>query len=160
MKRFFIAILLMTLGATSTLGAEATLEKISKEGVPIEIDSDSMELRSRDNLVIFTGSVSAVRGDMTIQSDRLEVYTAAEGEDIDKIIALGKVRVKRGTTLASGEKGVFLLSEETVTLTGDPKIWDGRNAVAGKVIKFFLAEERYVIEEGVHGQFYPKKEKE
>ena len=52
MKRFLIAILLITLGATSTLGAEATLEKISKDGVPIEIDSDSMELRGRDNLVI------------------------------------------------------------------------------------------------------------
>ena len=139
----FLAALSASLPASA---AEGTLLKMQGTDRPVEIDSESMELRNQERTVVFLGSVSARREDMTLQADRVEVKIAEKGENVERIRALGNVRVRKKDLLASGKEGVYSVADDTVVLTGDPKVWRGRDAVAGEKIRIFLADERVEVE--------------
>lgn len=125
--------------------AEATLPDVAGRGEPIDVKSEATEFRGKENLVIFTGSVVARRGNMTITSDRLEVYLKDAKNEIREIRASGNVNVRREDVLATGTLAVYLLSDDTVTLTGSPKIWRGSDAVEGEMVIMHLKEERMEI---------------
>ncbi len=113
---------------------------------PIDVESDSMELKSKDNLVIFSGSVTAKRGDMTVQSEALTIYLMEKSQDIERIEAEKKVGIRRGDMIATGDKAVFDLNADTVTLTGSPKIWRASGAVEGEKIVMHITEERVEVD--------------
>ena len=72
------------------------------EGEPrINITSDQMEYLSDKDLVIFTGNALAVREDMTLSADKMEVTLAGENSDggddgsVSRIVATGNVHVRQ-----------------------------------------------------------------
>lgn len=130
----------------ATFAAEATLPAIAGgANEPIDVKSEATEFRGKENLVVFTGSVVARRGNMTINSDRLEVYLKDSKNEIREIRAIGSVNVRREDVLATGTQAVYLPTEDTVTLTGTPKIWRGSDAVEGETVIMHLKEERMEI---------------
>jgi lipopolysaccharide export system protein LptA len=140
-----ITVFFLLSGALS-LAAESGVLKMRGDSKPIEIDSESMELRNQERTVIFIGSVVARRDDLTLQADRVEVKMAEKGQDVETIHAIGNVRVRKGDLLASGRDGLYRVAEDSVLLSGEPKIWRGRDAVTGDTVKVFLTEERVEVE--------------
>ena len=140
-----LAALLVCLEPLTARAADAFLQW-DAAGEPIEVDSESMELLGKDGKVIFTGEVMVVRGDLTLHSDRLEVTVDEEGKRLRLVEATGNVRMRKGEMVASGQKGTYDIDEGVVTLTGEPKVWQGRNVVGGETIELYLADERVVVD--------------
>lgn len=131
---------------------------LDKPNVPITIRSEKMTLKNLENKIIFEGNVLITREDMTINADRAEVLLSEskgqsssvlegsnDGRGVRRITTSGNVRIVRGTQRAKAEKGVYERGKEVFILTGNPEVWDNDFHVKGKVITFYIDEERTVV---------------
>lgn len=120
---------------------------------PIEITSDSLEVRQAEELAIFTGDVVAGQGTLRLTSDVLYVYydedpEPAEGEDaaaaaeaaededdgtgaIRNMRAEGNVFLSNGTETAQGEWGEYDVETGMMLMGGDVVLTQGGNAISG-----------------------------
>ena len=118
--------------------------------IPITIKSDRMEVLEDRNLVIFTGHVEARRKDLVIYADRLIVYyQKVNGKrEINKLVAVGHVKINKGQWVATSGKAVYFKREEKIVLEDNPQIWQDENTVRGDRIILYLNENRSVAESG------------
>jgi lipopolysaccharide export system protein LptA len=110
----------------------------------------------KDQKVVLTGNVEAVRDDINIKSQKIELFyeNLAGNNDPGKgrvnileIIATEKVMLRRPDGgMATAEKAVYNQKDETVVLTGNPAVKWGKNSGEGSKITLFLKEERFVAE--------------
>jgi len=148
MRRAAIAIVLILLASMAfAQPAERSATPWRAAGEPIEIDAKSMELRGAERLVLFEGSVVAVRGDLTLFADKVELRTSTSGQQIETIEAAGNVRIRKGDMVASGEVAHYDVTASVITLTGKPTVWRGRDAVEGSRIVFHIEDERVQVED-------------
>ncbi len=120
--------------------------------LPINIESDLMEAMDKSGIVVFTGHVKATRGDLTIHSDKLDVFYEKRkqgGETkkaVKKIVATGHVRIIQGERVGTGEQAIYDKPAEKITITGAAQVLEGPNRVSGERIIFFINEDRSVVE--------------
>ncbi|SDM01940.1 lipopolysaccharide export system protein LptA [Geoalkalibacter ferrihydriticus] len=129
--------------------------------MPIEITSERMEVLSAPRRVVFSGEVVARQADVVMYADQMKVFFR-EGEDtVSRILAESRVRIVQGERTATGEAGVFFRDEGIVVLTGDPRVYQGKDFVEGDEITVYLEEERSVVKsrEGVPARaiFHPRE---
>jgi outer membrane protein assembly factor BamD len=128
---------------------------------PMDITSDQVETYTKENRVIFKGSVIARQRDIAIYADSIEAIMVNEGKGIERVIASGNVRVQQGPRVANCQKAVFHNPEQKVLLTGDPKVWEGENMVSGEEIVFDIAQNRVEVKGGLNrrgkAKVYPDK---
>lgn len=151
--------------------------------LPVDVTANNMEYSADKNTVVFHGNVEAVRGDFKMWSEKLTLVlkdkksddkkqdtkknasrSAEAAGDLDRVIAEHKVRFQNGTQNGSAEKATFFAQKNILVLEGDPVLNDGSNSIRGNVIRYFLNENRSVIEgspkKRVHAVFSnDKKEK-
>lgn len=133
---------------------------------PISITSNKMTIKSLEDKIIFEGDVSIKKGDLTIESDRAEVFLAerspggspkppssvlmnpsTKGErEVSRIETTGNVDIRQGEKHAKAQKGIYDQKKETITLTGEAEAWEKDYRVKGKVITLFIAENRSQVE--------------
>ncbi|MFQ5729386.1 MAG: LptA/OstA family protein [Waddliaceae bacterium] len=162
-KRWLIKICLVVIAilpliwGTRLFSAEGPLSQ--KSGGPVSITSEKMVLQNLKDKIIFEGSVEIQNEDLVIESDHAEVFmkrseqtfSLLPGENaeqqVSKIVASGNVRIKNGDQRAKAKKGVYDRVKEVIVLTGDPEVWEDGYHVKGKVITFFITEERTLVAE-------------
>ena len=150
--------------------------------LPVDVTADNMEYSSDKKTVVFHGSVEAVRGEFKMWSDKLTLILKGKdsGEekndkkgsskaadaagDLDRVIAENNVRFQNGTQKGTAEKATFFAQKNILVLEGDPVLQDGENSIRGSVIRYFMNENRSVVEgsskKRVHAVFSnEKKEK-
>ncbi len=156
---FLILYLLLCLLESSTdlRAAENQLEEPEK--VPISITSEQMTFKNLEHKIIFEGKVFIHRGEIKMNADKAEVFLTQsddsvslkkkpeQGREVTKIIATGNVRIIRGLQKAKAEKGIYKRGEDVFILTGNPEVWDEDVHVTGKMITFFVQEERTLVAE-------------
>jgi lipopolysaccharide export system protein LptA len=139
---------------------------------PIHITSDNMEADNKRKTVVFIGRVKAIQGDMTLYCDRLIIFyieaktpakpaagapdkpagggglfdTGGSGRQIKHITALGHVKLVQKNKVAMGRRADFFRRENRVVLSGEAKVWDGRNTLTGQRITVYLDEDRSIVE--------------
>jgi lipopolysaccharide export system protein LptA len=119
------------LAVLATLSSGAHAQTKEKNGFalsnnkPIQIESDSLQLREQEKKAFFDGNVKVVQGAMTLTANHMIVYykgqgnsLAAGGGDIDRIEVDGNVQVVSGTQSARGDKGNFDMRSEVLKLSG------------------------------------------
>ncbi|WP_429885008.1 lipopolysaccharide transport periplasmic protein LptA [Geoalkalibacter halelectricus] len=148
----FVLVFVLALAAV----ADAAQER------PIEVTSERMEMLSAPRRVLFSGEVVARQDDVVIYADRMQVFFR-EGEDsVARILAEGRVRIVQGERTAIGDSGVFHRDQSIVVLTGNPRVYQGKDFVEGEEITVYLEEERSVVtsREGVPARaiFHPREE--
>jgi lipopolysaccharide export system protein LptA len=132
-----------------------------------------MEYLSEESVVIFTGNALAVREEMTLSADRMEVTLADEkgGEDegsVSLIVATGSVNVRQVVPptgddkapkerFATGERGEYDGAARTVTLTGSPRLWEGKNIITGEKMIFHIDDHRFVVQGKVGLSIFPER---
>ncbi len=126
---------------------------------PLQVDADTLEVRGEDALVVFEGNVRARQGDLELEADRVEVTLEPGTRAIREVRARGNVRIRRGEVLATGERAAYDAARGVVVLEGNPKVWRGRDVVAGQRITLYLAENRSVVE-GARAVLYPEPDRE
>ena len=67
-------------------------------------------------------------------------------QKIDRIVALGQVRLVQEDRVASGQEGVYYQDRDEVVLTGNPQLWRAENTLKGERIIFNLKTNRVVVE--------------
>ncbi|MFC0244924.1 LptA/OstA family protein [Falsochrobactrum ovis] len=121
--------------------------KLSDSKDPIKIDADKLEMRDKEGMAIFTGNVSVAQGDALLKSGKMIVYynnDAETGEGgasgaaglssagIDRLEVSGKVYLKSGTQIATGDTGTFDGKTQVMVLQGSKVVLtDGDNVATG-----------------------------
>jgi lipopolysaccharide export system protein LptA len=124
--------------------------------LPIYIESDLMEAMDQSGIVVFTGHVKATKGDLTIYSEKLEVFyeKKIQGKKqeektkkaVKKIVATSHVRIIQGERVGTGKQAIYDKPAEKITITGAAQVSEGPNRVSGERIIFFINEDRSVVE--------------
>lgn len=127
--------------ATAPSAAQSTLaESLSgfsgNSQAPINIESDSLEVRDKDQIAIFTGNVRVVQGDVTLKTKVLKVnyegkVGAAGQQQISKLEADGKVLVTTQDRSMTGEHATFDMKTQIITMDGDVVLSQGKNVLKG-----------------------------
>lgn len=179
MKKYLLALLAALLLSSPAWAAPLPG---GDSNLPVDVTADNMEYSSDKKTVVFHGSVEAVRGEFKMWSDKLTLVLKGKdsGEekkdkkgsskaadaagDLDRVIAENNVRFQNGTQKGTAEKATFFAQKNILVLEGDPVLQDGENSIRGSVIRYFMNENRSVVEgsskKRVHAVFSnEKKEK-
>ena len=179
-----IAVVVLTAVLTAGPAAAADQEGAGgtrPEPAPVRISADEAEYFNTTGLVVFTGKVVAVQGDATLTAERMEVaFTQQEQqEQVDAGLA-GATAGRRIATItatrsvsfrqvdpetkkeryATGEKAVYDEASRTVTMTGNPRLWEGKNVIVGDEMIFQLEDKRVRVKGKVNLTVYPDELKE
>jgi lipopolysaccharide export system protein LptA len=172
MKTYFFAVLLQLCCLSAAFAAPLP---VANDNVPVDVTADTMVYNADKNTVVFEGKVEALRGDFKMWSDILTLYlkstkssddkkispASMEGSNLDKIIAEKNVRFQNGTQTGSSQKATYFSDKSILVLEGDPVLHDGDNSVKGNVIRYFINENRSVVEgspkQRVHAVFSNEK---
>jgi lipopolysaccharide export system protein LptA len=92
--------------------------------------------------------VVARQGDLTLYADRLVITNSADGHDLTRIEAFGNVRILQGTRQASGAHAVYEPKEARILLDGSPRVTQEGDVVTGKLITYYVNEQRSVVTGG------------
>ena len=107
-----------------------------KEKIVITCDGP-LDVDYEKNIAIFNNNVKVEKSDLTIYSDKMQVYftpkqqnnTLVQGEagaglasSLNKIVALGNVRIIRGENTSYSQQAIYTAVDKKITLTGKPQI--------------------------------------
>lgn len=136
-----------------TLTGSAVLAAPAKDDV--KVTSEKMTYSADGQTVVFIKNVVVKHPQADIWANKVTVYlqddkTAPKSDvegmnpgKIEKIVAQGNVRIKmekdrRGTC----DTATYTLNDELLVMTGSPKLSEGKNTIAGNIIKFWVKENR------------------
>ena len=123
-----------------------------EQGDAINITSDRMEAEKLKQLIVFKGNVAAKQKDMTINSDELHIHYDESGKEIEKVIAIGNVRVSQGDKTATAKRAEYYKREEKVVLTGNARLNEASNFVEGERITVYVKDGRSIVEGSKKGR--------
>ena len=171
---FLISLSFLAMNPADTFSAKSkdALKK-EQEKSPIEIQSDKLRSENEGKKFIFSGNVFSVWGDLEIKSDILEVYSNPKSktgrkktaedisqadQDLDKIIAIGNVRIKKGDRRAKGDRAYYDNKKQIIIITGEPNAtaWEGENIIKGKKMIFVMEKDLFKVEGRVNVVISPK----
>lgn len=116
---------------------------------PVQIEAATLEVRDKDKVATFSGNVHVIQGDTDLRSKTLVVFyeddsAGAKGgvkaaqpgpggsSQIKRLEANGNVLVTQKDQTATGDKGVFDMRTNTITLMGNVVISQGQNVLRGE----------------------------
>ena len=154
-----LILVLIFLSSTSLLFAETKLPT-SRNSEPIKIKSDQLLTDNNLNVATFTGNVVARQGDLTIYSDKMVINYSDDEGGISSSEVFGNVRIIQGERRGQADHGVYDAKRATITLDGNPKVFQNSDTISGKVITYYLDQDRSEVTSGsgsrVEAVIHPK----
>jgi lipopolysaccharide export system protein LptA len=163
-------------------GTPNAMQGFSKnKGQPVHIEAERLEVHDKDKTATFTGKVVVTQGDTTMRCKTLTVYyvgppakdagpkpsatvNASGDQKIKKLDATGDVVVNQNDQVATGEKAVFDMDTNIVTMTGGAGgvvLTQGQNVLRGSRLVVDMTTGYSRVESGtsnngrVQGLFVP-----
>jgi lipopolysaccharide export system protein LptA len=117
---------------------------------PVQIEAATLEVRDKDKVATFSGNVHVIQGDTDLRSKTLVVFYEEDSpgakaggikaaqpgpggsSQIKRLEANGSVIVTQKDQTATGDKGVFDMRTNTITLMGNVVISQGQNVLRGE----------------------------
>ena len=119
-----------------------------RSNLPITVKSNEMTADNKGKTAIFTGKVVAKQGDMTIFSDRLLVNYADKSGEVEKVEAQGNVRIVQLNRSGFADQAVYDSRNGRIVLTGAPRVVQGGDSISGKVITYYLDDDKSDVSSG------------
>lgn len=148
----------LSLGLVMAAPAHA---QISSDGGPIYINSERTESLERERKVLLVGNVDIRQGTARLRADTVTIlFTGEQGEgpaasgvassfgQIDRILADGNVYYVTPELKAKGDRGVYELATDTITMTGNVALMRERDVAEGQVLRMEIANRRTTLEGG------------
>ncbi len=146
MKRIIHASFFALLMLSSAQAAEVA--KGDRKNQPIQIKSNALTTDSDKRTAVFSGKVSARQDDVVIYCDRLVVTYNKEEKQVDKVEAFGNVRIIQENRHGEAEHAVYENRAGKIILDGNPKVVQGDDTITGKVITYFVDEQKSTVTSG------------
>jgi lipopolysaccharide export system protein LptA len=129
--------------------APAAAPATSGKNGPVTVDADSLESMQKEGLSVFKGSVVARQNNSVQYADRMEVYTDAKTDRIERVVSIGNVRIiTRDCRMGTALRSEYYDGEQRVVLIGNARVWRDADVVTGERITMYLAEDRSLVEGG------------
>ena len=155
-------------------GPPNALQGFSKnKDEPVHIEAAKLEVRDKDKVATFSGDVRVKQGDTGMRCNSLVVFyednndkpagkaqgqsmqAAAPGpggqQKIKRLEARGGVVVTQKDQTATGDLGIFDMKSNTVTLTGNVMMTQGKNILRGDRLIVDLTSGISRVESGKNG---------
>ena len=144
-------------GPTPTAAPTRKKPKADAEGRdPIEIQADTLDAQtvSGGRRLTFTGHVSAVQGDITLECDGLEAFYPSGASEPDQLVAKGNIRVTQRDRTAICAEAIFYREEEKLVCTGNPaELTEECSRAEAEKFTFYLESEKVeMLRPKVHGR--------
>ena len=128
--------------------------------LPIQIKSNELFADNATHTATFSGKVVARQGDITIYCDRLVITYGEKSQEVETVEAFGNVRIAQGNRLGQAAHALYENGKGKIVLDGSPKVFQGDDVVSGKVITYFVNEQKSVVTGGpesrVEAVIHPK----
>jgi lipopolysaccharide export system protein LptA len=138
----------------TTPAAGGTEQSVSmfpiKGDKPLSIRSDELEaieVEGRRQL-LFTRNVNIEQGDLRVHSDRLEAFYPPGGNQPDKLVADGHVRVSQLDKTMICDAATYYQTEDRLVCSGNAELRQGTDRVRGKEIEIFVKQNRVKVKGG------------
>lgn len=149
MRRFLsVSLVVMALASAAFAAPVASRE-------PLNIKSNTLHADSDKKSATFEGKVVARQGDLTLYSDRLVISYSADGKDLSRAEAFGNVRILQGKREATGAHAVYDPKQARIVLDGSPRVVQGGDVLTGKLITYYVNEQRSEVTGGVQAVIIP-----
>jgi len=113
----------------------------------MEIGGETMTFNPREDRLDFEKDCSLKSKDLTLSSDAIVVSLKEKTAELRQLEAKGKVTFQEKLREGKGEKAIYSLEEETIVLTGNPRISDKeKGVIEGEKLTFRLGEGRIQVE--------------
>ncbi|HAY06103.1 MAG TPA: LptA/OstA family protein [Hyphomonas sp.] len=135
--------------------------QISSEGGPIYINSSRTESLENERKVLLVGNVDIQQGTARLRADRVTVLFAPRASggnanggimggfgQIENIVAEGNVYYVTPEIKAKGDRGVYELATDTITMTGNVALMRERDVAEGQTLKMEVKNRRTTLEGG------------
>lgn len=119
-----------------------------RSNLPITVKSNEMTADNKGKTAVFSGKVVAKQGDITIFSDKLVVNYADKGGGVEKVEAIGTVRIVQLNRTGFADQAVYDSRNGRIVLTGSPRVVQGGDSISGKVITYYLDDEKSDVSSG------------
>lgn len=176
LRRLFIAAIMAVFAAGGALAQSGLAGSMtgfsSSSNDPIDIASDTLEVRDNEKVAIFSGNVNVVQGETVLKTKTLRVSyegsaTGSDERKISRLEALGKVIVETGDQTVTGDRALFEMRSKMITVEGDVVLSQGKNVLRGRrlVIDLNAGASRLEAPKGgsngrVTGSFVPSSKPE
>lgn len=132
----------------------------SRSNEPIKIKSDQLLTDNSRKMATFSGNVAARQGNLTIYSDKLVISYSDEAGGVSSAEIFGNVRIVQGERRAQADHGIYDAKLATIILDGNPKVFQNSDAISGKVITYYLEQDKSEVTSGsdsrVEAVIHPK----
>ncbi len=137
---------------------------------PVHIEATTLEVRDKDKVATFSGDVKVTQGDTGMRCKSLVVFYEQDAKDgdttktlpaadagpggeqrIKRLEARGGVVVTQKEQTATGNLGIFDMKANTVTLTGNVVMTQGKNVLRGERLVVDLTSGVSRVEAGKNG---------
>lgn len=129
-----LAAAISTLLAAPSALAQAGAISPPGEG-PLDVSADDLDVFDRENRIVYSGDVNAVRGNTRLRADRIEVFfEPAQGGgfgSVTRLVADGEVFYVTPAEVIRGDRGVYDFVAGEIVLTGDVVLTQGCNVSTG-----------------------------
>lgn len=158
-SKFFLSLAGLIFIFSTTVWAVQPAASSDRAQQPITVTADHLNADGKDKTAVFSGRVVARQQDVTIYSDSLEVYYGEETDEVDKVVAIGNVRIVQADQTGTGGHAVYETKMGRITLSDQPRVTKGNDTVTGATIVYYIDEARSLVEGGsgrVEAVLHPK----
>lgn len=117
---------------------------------PLSIRSDELEAIEEGGRrrLLFTRNVNIEQGDLRVHSDRLEALYPPGGNQPDKLVANGHVKVSQLDKTMLCDAATFYQAEDRLVCSGSAELIQGADRVRGREIEIFIKQNRVKVKGG------------
>lgn len=119
-----------------------------RSSLPITVKSNEMTADNKGKTAVFSGKVVAKQGDITIFSDKLVVSYADKKNEVEKVEAVGNVRIVQLNRTGFADHAVYDSRNGRIILTGAPRVVQGSDSIRGKVITYYVDDDKSDVSSG------------
>lgn len=144
MIRTLLVLLMLVAGA----GAAVAQGKPSAESGPIKVTGDTFVIDEAKGQATFTGNVEIVRSGLTVWAQKVVIEYGSGVEDVQNMVATGKVRLKTKDQDATGDRATFDPATQMLHMTGNVVVVNATGTLTGPSLTVNLADNSTVFEGG------------
>jgi lipopolysaccharide transport protein LptA len=140
---------------STAAGKEPASEADAPPVVPVRVEARRLHLDSSRRIARFSDDVVLRRGDAIVRGPQLDARYDRQGS-LTNMIVSGGVELQEGDRRATGRQAVYDAVTRKVVLTGDPKLYDRGDQLAGERIEMAL-DSREVKVDRARGRLRPER---